>query len=101
VTEPADPFWKLRPVPPTPPEDLCSCTGLGAVVVQPHLTANPIVCLTCRGEVLPERIGIDGALAEKIAAWQSFHDAFYTLWLDSGEFECVFHAMVNRVSTGS
>jgi predicted nucleic acid-binding Zn ribbon protein len=41
-------------------------------------------------------------LAEALATWRSFHDCFYKLWLDSGEFEewarlqlCDPHSPVN------
>jgi len=83
----ADPFWKLRPPPPTPPEELCSCARTSSVVLQSRLGSNPLACLRCNGEVAPERVGFTAALAEELAFWRDFHDAFYTLWLDSGEFE--------------
>jgi Zn-ribbon-containing, possibly nucleic-acid-binding protein (DUF2310) len=84
---PPDPHWKLRPQQPTPPEELCSCAEVHALVLQPHLTPNPLVCMTCRGEVDPARLGLTESIADHVAQWQAFHDAFYTLWLDSGAFE--------------
>lgn len=82
-----DPYYKLRPVPTTPEEELCTCLKLSSLVLQPHLTANPITCVACGLEVPPERAGISAELADRVAQWLGFHDAFYTLWLDSGEFE--------------
>jgi hypothetical protein len=82
-----DPYWKLRPPRPTPAEELCSCPDSPAVVLQPHLSANPLVCMACNLELPPERLGFSEALAEKLAFWQTFHDCFFHLWLDSAEFE--------------
>jgi hypothetical protein len=35
----------------------------------------------------PERIGFDETLADALAPWRQYHDCFYLLWLDSGDFE--------------
>jgi len=78
---------KLRPGSATPPDEECDCRTPGPIVLQPHLTSNPLVCLACHGEIAPERLAFDAALAVQVAQWQQFHDAFYALWLDSGEFE--------------
>jgi ribosomal protein S27AE len=83
----SDPYWKLRPMPPTPEDEICACTSSPPVVLQPHLSPNPLSCLVCNLEVPPERIGFSSALAEALAFWRTFHDCFYHLWLDSGEFE--------------
>ena len=82
-----DPYQKLRPAQPTPVAELCVCAELSSLLLQPHLTSNPISCATCGLEVPPERTGFPIALADHVAWWQAFHDAFYTLWVDSGEFE--------------
>ena len=86
MTEDHDPYW-IRPLPPTPEEELCSCPEAPPIVLQAHLSSNPVSCLACNLEVPPERVGFSETLAEKLAFWQSFHDCFYLLWLDSGEFE--------------
>ncbi len=83
----ADRYWKLRPMPPTPEDELCSCPHRPPIVLQPHLSANPVSCSACNREVLPEHIGYSPGTAEKLADWQRFHDCFYFLWLDSREFE--------------
>jgi hypothetical protein len=56
-------------------------------MLQAHLSSNPISCVTCNLEVPPERVGFSSEIAENLAAWQRFHECFYLLWLDSGEFE--------------
>ncbi len=83
----SDPFWPLRPPPTTPEGEICHCADNTPLVLQPHLSPNPISCARCNLEVAPERIGFNRALAEALASWQSFHGCFYLLWLDSGEFE--------------
>ncbi len=82
-----DPYWRLRPPPPTPSDDICSCSGSPPIMLQAHLSSNPISCITCNLEVPPERIGFSEPLCEWLAYWQQFHDCFFLLWLDSGEFE--------------
>lgn len=82
-----DPHWKLRPAPATPGDELCPCADAPPILLQPHLSPNPLSCARCNGEVPPERIGFGADLAEALAFWRDFHDCFYRLWLDSGEFE--------------
>lgn len=82
-----DPYWKLRPEGPTAPDELCACPGALPIVLQDHLSALPLACLECNGEMPPERVGFTAAVAEKIAFWRNFHRAFLTLWLDSREYE--------------
>ncbi len=82
-----DPYWKLRPASPTPDDELCACADSPPIMLQAHLSANPISCIACNLEVPPERVGFSEDIAEELAFWQRFHDCFYFLWLDSGEFE--------------
>lgn len=82
-----DRYSKLRPLPATPPDEICACTRDTAIVLKAHLTPNPLSCARCNLEVPPERIGLDTSLAEAVAMWRTFHQAFDTLWLDSGEYE--------------
>jgi hypothetical protein len=87
VTDHPDPYWKLRhPSAPSESES-CKCSGRPPVVLQGHLSPNPFVCLQCNGEVPPEQIGFSAALAEQVASWRQVHDAIYTLWLDSSDYE--------------
>jgi hypothetical protein len=87
MNENHDPYWKLRPPPPTPDDELCSCAGSPPLMLQPHFSSNPLSCVACNREVPPGRIGFSETIAEELASWQTFHDCFYRLWLDSGEFE--------------
>lgn len=82
-----DPYWKLRPESRTPDDELCSCANSPAIMLQPRLRSNPLSCIACNLEVPPQRVGFSEALAERLAFWRSFHESFYYLWLDSGEFE--------------
>jgi hypothetical protein len=82
-----DPYWKLRPPSTTPDDELCWCTDGPPIVLQAHLSPNPIACLKCNGEVPPERVGFPTKLAEGIAYWRHLHDALYALWLDSSDYE--------------
>jgi hypothetical protein len=52
-----------------------------------RLGPNPIACARCNREVAPERLQLPAALADAVADWRGFHDCFYLLWLDSGEYE--------------
>ena len=82
-----DPYSRLRPPAPTPLEEVCACPADTPLVLQSHLSANPLTCARCNLEVPPEAIGFDRKLADAIAWWCDFHNCFYFLWLDSGEFE--------------
>ena len=82
-----DPYWKLRPTAPTPDEEMCHCSMPLGVTLCDLLTNNPISCVECRGEVLPERLAFDEQLSEEIATWLSSHRSLYCLWLSSGEYE--------------
>jgi hypothetical protein len=82
-----DPYRKLRPLPPTPENEICACVSNTAILLQPHLSSNPLSCARCNLEVPPERVGFDEKLADEIASWQQFYNCFYFPWLDSGDFE--------------
>lgn len=56
--EKPDPYRKLRPETATPEDELCKCADRPPIVLQGHLSSNPIACLRCNGEVPPERIGL-------------------------------------------
>ncbi|MCC6488534.1 MAG: hypothetical protein IT364_13640 [Candidatus Hydrogenedentes bacterium] len=87
MPEASDPYWRLRPQPATPSDDICSCASLTPLLLQPHLSPNPLSCARCNLEVPPERIGFDEGLANALAYWLKLYDSLYFLWLDSGEFE--------------
>src|SRR3989442_641341 len=94
-----DPYWKLRPPPPHPLDEICGCPGAPPVVLSPALSCNPIRCADCNLEVPPERLGFSEELAEELAFWTTFHDAFYHLWLDSGEFESWAKSQLSDVAS--
>lgn len=84
---PTDPYWKLRPLTATPADEVCHCDTLGPLLLRDLLGPNPIGCMDCNGEVLPDRIGFTGELAEQIANWCALHSSLYRLWLSSGDYE--------------
>jgi predicted nucleic acid-binding Zn ribbon protein len=95
-----DPYWKLKPPAPTPAHEICSCLDHHPIVLQCHLSYNPISCLECNLEVPPERIGFSAQLAEDLAFWRTFHDSFHHLWLESAEFESwAFEQLSNPTSS--
>jgi hypothetical protein len=94
-----DPYRKLRPPGATPDDEICNCAADTAIVLQSHLSANPLACARCNLEVPPERIDLDRDLVEAIAWWRQFHDCFYFLWLDSREFEAWAAAQLSDPSS--
>jgi hypothetical protein len=82
-----DPYEALRPEAATSEDDLCTCDGRPPIVLQDHLSPNPISCLNCNGEIPPERLAITSELARGIAYWRYLHAALYALWLDSEDYE--------------
>jgi hypothetical protein len=82
-----DPYWRLRPLPPTADDEICACAGDMPVLLQPHLSSNPLSCARCNLEVPPERIGFDEEVAQALAYWHRLYDSLYFLWLDSGDYE--------------
>lgn len=82
-----DPYEKLRPPPPTASEDLCVCRDEPPIKFMSALGYNPLHCMRCNGEVLPEVLRLPEALAEAIASWRSVYDALDRLWLASATYE--------------
>jgi hypothetical protein len=82
-----DPYFKLRPSIPTPDEELCKCEEVSELYLACKLGTNPVYCLRCNGEVLPDKLAFEEPLAEEIASWNSVYGSLYQLWLDSGEYE--------------
>lgn len=94
-----DPYWKLRPAPATPDDELCKCAEISSLMLQPGIRSNPMSCASCGLEVAPERVGLSEQVADDIARWNSFHEAFFTLWLDSGEFESWAREQLERLDS--
>jgi hypothetical protein len=82
-----DPYYKLRPEHPTPDDELCTCEKISDIYIAHKLGSNPIHCLNCDGEILPDKLAYDSHVAEEIASWNSVYGSLYRLWLDSGEYE--------------
>ena len=83
----SDPYYQLRPEPPTPEDERCDCDEILELFLDHCLGSNPLRCLQCGGEVLPDKLGFDQRLAQDIAFWNDVYGALYTLWLNSGEYE--------------
>lgn len=82
-----DPYFKLRPEPPTPKGELCDCENISEIYIAHKLGSNPVYCLRCNGEVIPEKLAFGERLAKAIAFWNSVYGYLYGLWLNSGEYE--------------
>jgi predicted nucleic acid-binding Zn ribbon protein len=82
-----DIYSKLRPPAPTPDDEICSCSGKPPIKLMYALGDNPIHCMDCNLEVLPDSLGLNENLVQAIAHWRHVHAALYHLWLDSGEYE--------------
>jgi predicted nucleic acid-binding Zn ribbon protein len=82
-----DPYWKLKPPPPTPADEICHCEKAYPIIICYASSENPIRCANCNQELPPERFQPTAALVDEIASWRQFYSCFYNLWLDSGEFE--------------
>ena len=80
-----DPYWRLRPPTPTAFRDLCDCRDGPPIKLMPHGTYNPIACMVCNREVLPETIGFPAELADALATWHANYTALDHLWLRGPE----------------
>jgi hypothetical protein len=82
-----DPYVRLRPTPPTPVDELCTCIDTPPIMLMWALGPNPIHCLRCNGEVEPSGIPLPGSLVDAIAHWVSIVGSILTVELDSGPYE--------------
>jgi hypothetical protein len=81
----ADRYWKLRPMGATPEDETCRCTDRVPLVLQYHLSENPLACARCNGEVSPEQIGFTAEVAEMVATWRELEAALFAMELESSE----------------
>jgi len=81
------PIEKLKPMPPTPEEEMCHCKRKGPILLRSALGPFPFYCMECNGEIPIEELQIDDCLAEEVAQWLAVHDSLFYLWLDSDEYE--------------
>jgi predicted nucleic acid-binding Zn ribbon protein len=82
-----DPYYRLKPPPPTPADEVCSCTEPHPRKLMFALGYNPVHCMACNLEVPPEACRPDESLCEAIAKWRELASALEMLWLDSGDYE--------------
>ena len=76
---------KLHPPLETPEDEICKCDGNKPIKLMCALTYNPLHCVDCNLEIVPESLPLDDAIIDSIAHWRGIFDAIYRLWLASGE----------------
>lgn len=81
-----DPYRRLRPAPPTPADEICSCVPARPLMMS-ALGENPVHCLDCNGEVEPASVPLAAALVNAVADWSRVAMAIHALELDSGPYE--------------
>ena len=94
----SDRYNTLRPPAPTPEDEICRCPGTPPVKLMQALSYNPVHCMDCNLEVLPETLGLDDKLARAIAHWARIYDAIDHLWLDSSEYETWAAKQLSEIS---
>jgi hypothetical protein len=82
-----DPYLRLRPMPPTPAEELCSCPDSPPVLLMWTIGPNPMHCLHCNGELEPSGVPLPVELVDEVAHWTMLDGAIEHLELDSGPYE--------------
>jgi hypothetical protein len=82
-----DKFPRLKPRRATPRDELCVCPQIQALVLCHALIENPMRCMTCNGEVEPERLNLSAKEIDAIANWNLAYGSVYRLWLESREYE--------------
>lgn len=82
-----DLYIRLKPPEPTPENEICKCSIGTPIKLMSSLSYNPIHCMICNLETLPERLKIDVKIIDMIISWRHIHDSLYHLWLDSDEYE--------------
>ena len=85
---PSDPYFKLKPSPPTPEDEICHCSDSPPIKLMSLalLSENPLRCLRCNGEVPPERLQLQPLEVDAVAHWNSVYGAIDSLELDSGPY---------------
>ncbi len=82
-----DPYVRLRPAPPTPADELCSCPDSPPILLLCAMGPNPLHCLHCNGEVQPSRLPLPADVANEVAHWAMVDGSIQRLELDSGLYE--------------
>jgi hypothetical protein len=87
MAQPPDKYFKLKPPPPTPADEICSCPDSPPIKLMSSLGDNPIHCMNCNLEVDPASLDVPTDLVEEIAYWRWVYNSIDNLWLASGEYE--------------
>ena len=96
----ADRYFKLRPPPATPADEICACTDDPPIKLMGScLFENPIHCLRCNLEVVPERLALTPEEVEAVARWHGTFGAIEQLELDSGPYELWARAQLMDASS--
>lgn len=82
-----DPYLRLRPIPPTPEDELCACAGRPPMLLMWTIGPNPMHCLHCNGELEPSELPLPVHLVDDVAHWAMLDGAIEHLELDSGPYE--------------
>lgn len=82
-----DPYLRLRPLPPTPPDEVCSCSDCPPILLMWTIGPNPIHCLHCNLEIEPPAVPLPADLVDEVAHWAMLDGAIEHLELDSGPYE--------------
>jgi predicted nucleic acid-binding Zn ribbon protein len=81
-------YAHLKPPKPTPKREICKCKKRKAIKLMAScLWYNPIHCIDCNLEVLPESINLDQKLIQEVVYWSRIYGAVDRLWLDSNSYE--------------
>ena len=80
-------YAKLQPSELTPDDELCRCLDMPPIKLMHALNENPIHCMNCNLEVIPETLALTERILEEISRWNNIYHAIYILWLDSGTYE--------------
>ncbi len=95
-----DAYARLRPLPRTPPDELCPHRG-APLKLMSALTPNPMHCMICNREVPPDTLGLPAAVIDALANWRDVYDALDRLWLDSGPYETWARAELSDIGSAA
>jgi len=81
-------YYRLKPMPPTPKDELCKCKKIGPIkIMSTSVFNNPLHCVYCNKEIRPERLNLNNDIIDAIAFWNTTYKAIDALWLASEEYE--------------
>lgn len=65
----------------------CDCASIEKLLLVYTMSANPIHCFTCKGQVDPERLGLTEREVALVEVWDKQFSSLYDLWIASGDLE--------------